>query len=124
MSRVAVTRAGSATIQTGVTEMKVGISLDRERIAEFCLRWNIVVLSLFGSVLRDDFCTDIDVDVLVTFAPDARWSLFDAAAMEEELEHVFGRPVDLVTRRAVENSHNWIRKRAILEAAEPVYVAG
>jgi predicted nucleotidyltransferase len=107
-----------------VTELKLAISLDRQRIAEFCHRWKIVELSLFGSVLRDDFRPDSDVDVLVTFAPDARWSLFDAEAMEEELEQVFGRPVDLVTRRAVENSHNWIRKRAILEAAEPVYVAG
>ncbi len=99
------------------------MSLDSQRIAEFCRRWKIVELSLFGSVLREDFRPDSDVDVLVTFAPDARWSLFDAATMEEELEHVFGRPVDLVTRRAVETSHNWIRKRAILEAAEPVYVA-
>ena len=121
---LAVAPARSASIQNGMTESKLAISFDRERIAEFCRRWKIVELALFGSVLRQDFRPDSDVDVLVTFAPDARWSLFDAAAMEEELELVFGRRVDLVTRRAVESSHNWIRKQAILEAAQPVYVAG
>jgi len=46
-----------------------------DRIAEFCRRWKITELALFGSVLRDDFRPDSDVDVLVTFAPDAPWSL-------------------------------------------------
>jgi uncharacterized protein len=104
--------------------VSVAVPLDRELIAEFCSRWKVEELSLFGSVLRDDFGPDSDVDVLVTFAPDARWSLFDAAAMEEELEQLFGRPVDLVTRPSVERSHNWIRRRAILGSARPVYVAG
>lgn len=104
--------------------MTVAVPLDRELIADFCRRWKIEELSLFGSVLRKDFGPNSDVDVLVSFAPDARWSLFDAAAMEEELEQLFGRRVDLVTRRSVERSHNWIRKRAILGTAEPVYVAG
>lgn len=103
--------------------MSVMIAIDRERIAEFCRRWKIVEFSLFGSVLRDDFRPDSDVDVLVSFASDARWSLFDVGHMEEELERLFGRKVDLVERRAVERSENYIRRRHILQHHEPVYVA-
>ena len=65
--------------------MKVRIPIDQEKIAEFCQRWKITEFALFGSVLRDDFRPDSDVDVLVTFAPDAEWSLFDDVDMEEEL---------------------------------------
>lgn len=103
--------------------MSARIPLDHEKIAEFCWRWKIIEFALFGSVLRDDFRPDSDVDVLVTFAPDAEWSLFDDVDMEEELSAIFGRKVDLVSRQAVERSDNWIRRKAILSTAEPVYVA-
>jgi len=103
--------------------MSARIPIDRNKIAEFCRRWKITEFALFGSVLRDDFRPDSDVDVLVTFAPDAEWSLFDDVDMEEELSAIFGRKVDLVSRRAVERSDNWIRRKAILSTAEPVYVA-
>ena len=103
--------------------MSARIPIDREKIAEFCRRWKITEFALFGSVLRDDFRPDSDVDVLVTFAPDAEWSLFDDVDMEEALSAIFGRKVDLVSRRAVERSDNWIRRKAILSTAEPVYVA-
>jgi len=102
--------------------MSARIPIDCEKIAEFCRRWKITEFALFGSVLRDDFRPDSDVDVLVTFAPDAEWSLFDDVDMEEELSAIFGRKVDLVSRRAVERSDNWIRRKAILSTAEPVYV--
>ena len=104
--------------------MNTRIAIDPEKVAAFCQRWKIVELSLFGSVLRDDFRPDSDVDVLVTFAPEADWSLFDHMAMEEELSASFGRKVDLLSRRAIERSANWIRRQAILESAEPFYVAG
>jgi len=103
--------------------MSVRIAIDQERITDFCRRWKIVELSLFGSVLRDDFRADSDIDVLVSFAPDAEWSLFDHVAMEDELTAMIGRKVDLVSRRAIERSENWIRRKAILGSAEPVYVA-
>src|SRR5438874_2629014 len=99
------------------------ISVDPEEITEFCRRWKITELALFGSVLRDDFRPDSDVDVLVSYAPDAHWSLFDTITMEDELTSLFGRPVDLISRRAVEASPNWIRREAILAAARPFYVA-
>lgn len=99
------------------------IPVDRERIADFCRRWQITEFALFGSVLREDFRPDSDVDVLVTFAPEVRHSLFDLVHMQDELELIFGRKVDLVERRAVEYSENYIRRRHILSSVEPVYVA-
>lgn len=93
------------------------------QIEAFCLRWKIAELSLFGSVLRDDFRADSDVDVLVRFAPGADWSLSHRAQMQEELSTIMGRPADLVERQAVERSENYIRRRHILSSAEPVYVA-
>ena len=103
--------------------MPARIPIDPERIAEFCRRWKIVELSLFGSAVRDDFGPASDVDLLVSFAPDATWSLLDHVTMEEELSALFKRKVDLVSRRAVERSENWIRRKAILESVQPYYVA-
>jgi len=103
--------------------MKIKLELDQEKIAEFCRRWKITELSFFGSILREDFGPESDVDVLVSFAPDADWSLFDHMEMEEELSAILGRNVDLVSRRAIERSRNWLRRKAILESAETLYVA-
>jgi predicted nucleotidyltransferase len=99
------------------------IPIERARVEAFCRKWKIAELALFGSVLRDDFRPDSDVDVLVSFAPDADWSLLDHMAMEEELAGILGRKVDLVSRRAVERSANRIRRQAILGSAEVVYAA-
>jgi len=102
---------------------RLNIDIPKEKIAEFCQRWKIVELALFGSVLRDDFRPDSDVDVLVTFSANAAWSLFDHVRMEEELSTLFGRKVDMINRKVIERSDNWIRREAILETAEPYYVA-
>jgi predicted nucleotidyltransferase len=109
------------TQQTEDTTVK--IPLKRGEIAAFCQRWQITELAFFGSVLRDDFRPDSDVDVLVTFAPGIEWSLFDHIAMEEELSAILCWKVDLVSRRAIERSSNWIRCKTILETAEPFYAA-
>ncbi len=103
--------------------MNARIPLDHRRIILFCQQWKIEELAFFGSVLREDFQPDSDVDVLVTFASDADWGLFDHVAMEEELSTILGRKVDLVSRRAIERSSNWIRRKAILETAESYYAA-
>jgi predicted nucleotidyltransferase len=97
------------------------LNLPHEKIAEFCRKWNVSEFALFGSVLRDDFRPDSDVDVLLTWAPESRISLFDYPEMKDELEAIFGRKVDLVSRRGVEESRNWIRKKAILDSARVVY---
>ena len=102
----------------------VKIQLPEAEIERFCQRWKISELALFGSVLREDFRPDSDVDVLVTFSPHARWSLFDMVRMERDLEAILGRPVDLVERKAVESSENYIRRKHILSSFVPVYVAG
>jgi predicted nucleotidyltransferase len=99
------------------------IALPMEAIAEFCRRWQITELSLFGSVLRDDFRPDSDVDVLVTFALNAPWTLLDHVEMERELAEIIRRRIDLVSRNAVEQSKNWIRRREILGNSRALYVA-
>ena len=102
---------------------KTHIEIPEEKIAEFCKKWKIREFALFGSVLRADFRHDSDVDVLVMFDESARHTLFDLVHMEEDLKEIFGRDVDLVSRRGIETSRNYIRKKAILDSAETVYAA-
>jgi len=93
-----------------------------DQLRELCRRWRVAELCVFGSTLRGDSRPDSDIDLLVTFAPDARWRGRDLLRLQDEFEALFGRKVDLVERAAVEESENWIRRRDILEHAEPVYV--
>jgi len=99
------------------------LDLPTDKIAAFCRTWKVSEFSVFGSALRGDFRRDSDIDVLIAFLPDAEWSLLDHAQMQQELETILGRAVDLVSRRGVERSHNPIRRQAILSSAESVYVA-
>lgn len=104
--------------------INIKISIDYEKIAEFCQRWNITELALFGSVLRDDFQPESsDIDVLVSFAQDAHWTLFDLVDMEEDIQAIFQRKVDLVSRRGIERSQNHLRRQAILTSAKVIYAA-
>jgi hypothetical protein len=93
-------------------------------IMDFCRRWRITEFAFFGSVLRRDFGPGSDVDVLVSFSPEADWGLWDHIRMEEELSKQFGRKVDLMTRRSIEHSHNWLLKQEILGTAEVIYGSG
>jgi len=102
---------------------KARIELPKDKIADFCKRWKVQEFALFGSVLRDDFMPESDVDVLVDFEPDARRSLLDIGTMVDDLQKIFGREVDLLTRKAVEQSRNYIRRKEILSSIEVVYVA-
>lgn len=99
------------------------LPIPADKIAGLCRRWKVKELALFGSVLRDDFRPDSDVDVLVEFEPDDTWSLFDLMEMKDELAELFGRRVDLVEKAAVEESPNWIRRRHILENQRVIYAA-
>ncbi|MFN2291056.1 MAG: nucleotidyltransferase family protein [Anaerolineae bacterium] len=98
--------------------------MSEQEISDFCQRWRITELALFGSVLRDDFDAESDLDILVAYAPDADWSLLDHVKMEQDLESLLGRKVDLLSRRSVEQSHNWLRRREILDSAEVIYASG
>jgi len=102
---------------------QIHIEIPREKIAGFCRKWGVKEFALFGSVMRDDFGPDSDVDVLVVFNKSARPSLFDLAHMQDELKGIFGREVDLISRRGVEASRNRVRREAILGSAEVVYAA-
>lgn len=94
-------------------------------IAAFCRLHRVERLELFGSVLRDDFGPGSDVDVLVTFAPDAPLqTLATLADLELELSGIFRRKTDLGTRASVMQAENYLRRRRILETARPLYVAG
>jgi predicted nucleotidyltransferase len=100
---------------------RLGVS--DQQVADFCRRWCIERLEVFGSILRDDFDRDSDVDVLVTFGAGVSHRIADYLDMESELAALVGRHVDLVERELVETSPNWIRRRSILESARPVYAA-
>ncbi len=100
--------------------MAARVGIDPNRIAAFCERHHIRKLAQFGSVLRDDFRPDSDVDVLVEFAPNTRVSLFDMVDLEQELSEVVGRRVDL---RTPGDLSRYIRQR-VLDSAEVLYVRG
>jgi uncharacterized protein len=95
-------------------------TIDPGQIADFCRRWKIIELALFGSVLREDFRPDSDIDVLVSFEPGAPWTLWDLSRMRIELEEIFGREVDLVEKKALRNP---FRRQAILASQRIVYAA-
>ena len=94
-------------------------TIDRDAVKHFCARWKIRELDLFGSILRDDFGPDSDVDFLVTFEDAAHWTLLDMVQMEDELASIVGRAVELVSKSAIEQSPNWRRKERILNSAQP-----
>lgn len=98
-------------------------AIPSEQIAEFCRRWSVHQLAVFGSALRDDFRPDSDLDIMVTFAPDADPSLFDHVEMQLELERLFSRKVDLISRRALEQSTNRLLKNEILNTAQVLLTA-
>ncbi|MDE0341930.1 MAG: nucleotidyltransferase family protein [Deltaproteobacteria bacterium] len=100
--------------------MNPRLDIPQDRLAEFCRANGIVSLAIFGSALRDDFGPGSDVDLLVEFAP-GRTPGLRFVDIADELSDLFGRPVDVVTRSAVERSPNFIRRRAILESAQVVY---
>lgn len=90
-------------------------------IAQFCQRWKIRELAVFGSVLRPDFDAESDIDVMVTFDDDAEWSFLDHIRMEQELRAILQRDVDLVTKCAVEKSQNWALRQEILSTASVIF---
>jgi hypothetical protein len=96
------------------------VPLPLDSIETFCRKWRIEELALFGSVLRDDFSPESDVDVLVTFSLDARLSLLDFVEMKEALQEILHRPVDLVSKGGLRNP---FRRHEILNTRQIVYAA-
>jgi predicted nucleotidyltransferase len=103
--------------------MNSRMTIPKDKIQVFCRQHYIHDLGLFGSVLRDDFRPDGDIDILVGFEQKHKPGLIELGTMEEELVHIFGQNVDLVERQAIEKSQNYIRRRHILKSVEPIYAA-
>ncbi len=99
---------------------KCEVNLPLEEIKEFCQRWDIVRLELFGSATRGELTERSDLDFLYTLDERARWGLSFVDACDE-LEAIVGRPVDLVSRKSIEQSSNPFRRRAVLSSTELVY---
>ncbi len=94
----------------------------QEEIEVFCDRWQIEEFYLFGSVLRDDFHANSDIDVMVKFNSYSRWG-FEIVDIKQELEKLFGRNIDLITKASIENSSNWIRRKEILGTTRLIYAS-
>lgn len=102
----------------------IAIEIPKEQLRAFCRKWKVTEFALFGSAVRPEaFREDSDIDAMVSFAEEAEWSLFDHVHMRDELCGIFGRPVDLLTKRSVERSRNRFRRRSILETAVTLDVA-
>jgi uncharacterized protein len=93
-----------------------------KEIQDFCDRSTIEEFYIFGSVLRDDFRFNSDIDVLVKFSANAKCGLMEIVRMQEDLEIIFGRKIDLLTKASIEESHNWIRRKEILSTVRLIYV--
>lgn len=106
--------------------MHTAVSLKCETLAGLCKHFHIKRLEVFGSAARAvDFDAErSDADLLVEFEPGAEPSLAGFLDLKEALEQALGRPVDLIDRQSVEQSRNYLRRRRILQEAEPIFVAG
>jgi uncharacterized protein len=100
------------------------IDLPMEKIAEFCDQWQVTELALFGSVLRDDFRPDSDIDIMVQFHPEAHPTFSTLDQMETALKTIFDRDVDLITRQGIATSRNYLRRHEILSSAQVIYATG
>ena len=99
------------------------INMPKDKIKNFCSKWKIKEFAFFGSVLLDSFGKNSDVDVLVEFEAGIRWNWKELCEINDELEDILGRKVDLVEKRLVLNSDNPYRKKHILENMEVLHVA-
>ncbi|MGK7930984.1 MAG: nucleotidyltransferase family protein [Microcystaceae cyanobacterium] len=105
-----------------LSQIQQKIPFNLEAISQFCQQWNIQELALFGSILREDFTPESDIDILVAFSQNAKITLLDLETMESQLSQLFNRKIDLVSKRAIEKSYNWIRRQNILENSQIIYV--
>jgi uncharacterized protein len=99
------------------------LAITPNQLAVFCQRWNVTELALFGSIVRDDFRSDSDIDMLITLSPNHTWGL-EIIQMRDELADLCNRSIDLLTRQSIEQSRNALRRQEILASAEVIYVAG
>lgn len=97
------------------------LTISEKELGEICQQWKITELALFGSILREDFREDSDVDLLVSFASEAPQGLLTLAKIKHQLENSLNRTVDLVVKEAIQEGENWIRRQEILSTAVIIY---
>jgi len=114
------------SLQASPSRIYDRLGITPTQLAKFCQQWHIAELALFGSILRDDFHPDSDVDILIKLDndPNLHISLLDLVGMQYQLEEMVGRKVDLLEKESVETSHNWIRRNSILNTAQIIYESG
>lgn len=100
------------------TAVKERLKASPSEIADFCQRWNIIELALFGSILRSDFRPDSDIDILASFSPNTCWNIFDFMQMQEQLENMLERSVDLTQKSLINNPFSQVE---ILESYRVIY---
>lgn len=104
------------------------LNITPDQLIDFCQKWQIAELAVFGSVLRQDFRANggnpSDVDLLYSFSESSSCSLFDVMKMQEELESLCHRRVDLISKAGIQKSRNWLRRREILTSSMILYVQG
>lgn len=92
---------------------QTGIRIPQEKVENFCIKWKVKQMALFGSVLSEEVGADSDIDILVSFKDDAEWGLFDFVDVIDELKEIFGREVDLVEKDSLRNPY---RRQLILSS--------
>ncbi len=97
------------------------LGLSNPQLAQFCQKWGIIELSLFGSILGDQFHQNSDIDILLQFSPNSRQGLLILAKIKHELEIMTGRVIDIAVKESIENSENEIRRQEILNTAKVIY---
>ena len=100
-----------------------GIQLDSPEVLAFCRTWKISRLEVFGSILREDFRPDSDVDFVVDFEDDAEWDLAELEQIRQGLSEIVHRDADVLTRRTLARTDNWLLRRNVLAQLETVYAA-
>ncbi|MGK7942900.1 MAG: nucleotidyltransferase family protein [Microcystaceae cyanobacterium] len=100
-------------------EKRLGISLTQ--LTDFCQQWEIQEMALFGSILRDDFHKDSDIDFLISFKPSVPQGLLTLSKIKSQLETLLDYKVDIAIKDSISNSDNWIRRQEILKTAQTIY---
>jgi uncharacterized protein len=101
----------------------LAVELPMVEIRDFCRKWRIRELAVFGSVLTDEFDDESDIDFLYTFEENSHWDLFDIIGMKLELEKVLRREVDFIDKEMIEQTDNPYKKRTILGKYLEIYRA-
>lgn len=103
------------------TKIYQRLQVNSEELGNFCQENLIAELAVFGSILRDDFSTNSDIDLLISYLPSAPRGLIEKIILKEKFEYLFKRRVDLISKISMAKSRNWIKRQSILNSAEVIY---